>query len=160
MTFTTIFVILLAVLFVVSYLTKRRFGVLGLALAAGAVISQYWANTLTPLIRDQGIQVINPPLANVVAAALVLLPPVLLLFSGPTYKQKIQRIIGSILFALLAVAFLLDALGGSLQLDKTGLSVYEFVDRFKPTIIVIGLAAAIADVLMTHTPRRRSRKSE
>ncbi len=160
MTFTTIFIIFLAALFTLSYLTKRRFGVLGLALAAGAIVSQYWANTLTPLIRDQGVQIINPPLVNVVAAGLVLLPAILLLFSGPTYRQRTQRIIGSALFALLAVAFLLDNLGGSLQLDKTGLAVYEFIDNFKPTIIVVGLAAALADVLMTHTPRRRYKKSD
>jgi hypothetical protein len=160
MTFTTIFAAFLIALFAVSYFTKRRFGVLGLALAAGAVISQYWASTLTPLIKDQGIYLVNPPLAHLVAAALVLLPAVLLLFSGPTYSQKIQRIIGSALFAFLAVAFLLDILGGSLELDKNSLAVYEFIDRFKPTIIVVGLAAAIGDVLMTHTPRRRRRKSE
>lgn len=160
MTFTTIFLAFLAALFVVSYLTKRRFGVLGLALAAGAVVSEYWASTLTPLIRDQGVQLVNPPLAYIVAAGLVLLPPVLLLFSGPTYRQRLQRIVGSALFALLAVAFLLDTLGGSLKLDPTGLEVYGFIDRFKPTIIVLGLAAAIADVLMTHTPKRRHRKSD
>ena len=34
------------VLFILAFLTKRRFGVLGLGLAAGVVLSQLWAVTL------------------------------------------------------------------------------------------------------------------
>src|SRR5688572_734271 len=105
---TTIFLLgLLASLFFLSFLTKRRFGVLGLALAAGSVVSVNWTSTLTPLLEQQGLQVVSPPLVNVVAASLVLLPPLLLLFSGPTYNGLWLRIIGAAAFALLAFAFLM-----------------------------------------------------
>lgn len=152
---TTIFLIgLLAGLFLLSFLTKRRFGVLGLSLAAGAVISTNWTSTLTPLLEQQGVHIVSPPLGSLVAAALVLLPPALLLFSGPTYNGMWPRILGAAAFALLAFAFLLNTFGTSLQLDRTSLALYAFFSNSQSAIIIGGLIGAIVDVLFTRSPKR------
>ena len=137
---------------------KRRFGVLGLALAAGVIISQSWAEKLTPIIQQQGFESTTPPLLVIVQAALVIAPAIILLFSGPTYHQKIPRIIGSLLFALLASTFLVSILGGFMQFDEVSLPMYEAFTGFQQVIIVACLIVAVIDVLMTQTPRKKRSK--
>ncbi len=154
------FLIIFGLLFILCFFMKRRFGVLGLALAAGVIISQSWAEKLTPIIQQQGFEPTAPPLLVIVQAALVVAPAIILLFSGPTYHQKIPRIIGSLLFALLASTFLVSILGGFMQFDEISLPIYEAFTEFQQVIIVVCLIIAVIDVLMTQTPRKkRSKKS-
>lgn len=157
MSIVFMFVIAIVVLFIVAFITRRRFGVLGLALAAGATLSSLWAAQLTPLVAKAGLSIVAPPLENVVAAALVLLPAVLLFFSGPTYHHGTERVIGSIAFAILALAFLLEPLGSSLVLDSTGQTIYHFVMHNRVYIVTLGLAFAVFDLLTTRTPKHRDR---
>src|SRR5258708_6096136 len=111
MSFLVIFLVIIGALFLTAFLTKRRFGVLGLALAAGAMLSTLWVGDLTPIIASAGIILVRPPLESVVSAGLILLPAVLLLSSGSTYKSMLQRVIGAALFAMLATSLLLEPLG-------------------------------------------------
>lgn len=153
MSFLVIFLIIIAALFAMVFLTKRRFGVLGLALAAGAILSTLWVGELTPLIVQAGIVVVKPPLESLVAAGLTLLPVVLLLSSGPTYKSMPQRLIGAAAFAILAVAFLLQPLGSALVIDSVGQPVYDFFVRNHNMIVTVGLLLAIGDILLNKTPK-------
>lgn len=157
MSIIVLFLIVIAALFIVAFVTRRRFGVLGLALAAGATLSSLWAEQLTPLVAQAGVQIVAPPLENVVAAGLVLLPAVLLFFSGPTYHHGTERVIGSLAFAILALAFLLEPLGGSLVLDSTGHVIYNFVIHNRVYIVTLGLAFAVFDLLATRTPKHHER---
>jgi hypothetical protein len=152
-----IFAVLLIVLFALAYVTKRRFGVMGLALCAGAVLSAGWATTLTPWVAAQGITFVSPPLSAVVAALLTLLPAGLLLFSGPTYNGKLLRIAGSAAFALLAAVFLLGPLGEALVWDSASAQVYQFLTNSGNVIVVVGIIAAIADILMTQSSKHRKK---
>jgi hypothetical protein len=144
--------VLLGALFALSYITKRRFGVLGLALCAGALLSASWTATLTPWVESQGVVFVSPPLSAVVSTLLVLGPALLLLFSGPTYSSTIQRIFGSVAFALLAFVFLLQPIGVAFVLDDTGAQIYATLQQGANLIIVIGIFAALADILITRTP--------
>lgn len=155
MSIVLMFLAMIVVLFVAAFLTRRRFGVLGLALTAGATLSSLWAAQLTPLVAKAGLELVAPPLESVVAAALVLLPAVLLFFSGPTYHHTTERVIGSLAFAILAVAFLLQPLGNSLVLDETGQTIYRFFTQNQVYIVTLGLAFAIFDLLTTRTPKHR-----
>lgn len=155
MNIVILFLVVIAALFVVAFLTRRRFGVLGLALTAGATLSSLWAVQLTPLVAKAGLELVAPPLENVVAAGLVLLPAVLLFFSGPTYHHTTERVIGSLAFAILALAFLLEPLGSSLVLDATSRTIYAFVVHNRVYIVTLGLAFAIFDLLTTRTPKHR-----
>lgn len=157
MNIVVVFLIVIVTLFVVAFLTRRRFGVLGLALTAGATLSSLWAIQLTPLVAKAGLELVAPPLENVVAAGLVLLPAVLLFFSGPTYHHATERVIGSLAFAILALAFLLEPLGSSLVLDTTSRTIYNFVVHNRVYIVTLGLAFAIFDLLTTRTPKHRER---
>ena len=154
MNVVVIFVIIVVALFVIAFATKRRFGVLGLALAAGAMLSSLWTKELTPLVEQSGVVSITlPPLASLVAAALVLLPAVLLFFSGPVYKDKGSRVIGSLAFAVLALALLLEPLGSALVLQDMGRQIYDFFVENKVYIVTAGLVFALFDILATKTPR-------
>jgi hypothetical protein len=150
--------LLFIVLFLLSFLTKRRFGVLGLALAAGSLLGLNWTGTLTPFIEQQGVRLVAPPLATIVNSALILGPPLVLLAGGPTYSKMMWRFLGSLAFATLAIIFLLDSIGTALQIDGPGLATYKFLLTYKSIIIVIGLVAAIIDVFFTRRPKSKDKK--
>lgn len=160
MSFVVLFLIFIGLLFATAFFTKRRFGVLGLALAAGAMISNLWVGDLTPIIANAGIIIVKPPLASLVSAGLILLPALLLLSSGPTYKSMPQRVIGAAAFAVLAIALLLEPLGSALVIDSVGKPVYDFFVQQRVLIITIALVLAILDLLMNKTPKRRKEHSE
>ncbi|MES2876702.1 MAG: hypothetical protein V4678_04510 [Patescibacteria group bacterium] len=148
-----VFFIVLLSLFGLAYFTKRRFGVLGLALAAGSMLSELWAVELTPLVRDAGLVVQNPPLITVVSVVLVLLPVAFLLFSGPSYRGSAQRVIGAFLFAALAFALLIEPLGSALVLQGEGRIVYDFFVENQVYIVTIGLVIAVFDLLGAHSAK-------
>lgn len=146
-----VFSVVLVLLFALAYVTKRRFGVLGLALAAGSMLSELWATQLTPVVRDAGFIVQSPPLITVVSVILVLLPAVFLLFSGPSYHDAPRRLIGAFLFAALAFALLVEPLGSALVLQGEGRTVYEFFRDNQVYIVTVGLIIAVFDLLGAHT---------
>lgn len=147
----------LGLLFVMAYATNRRFGVLGLGLAAGSLLSTNFTGLLTPFIQQQGLVLVSPPLSLVVATALILLPPMLLLFSGPSYQIGWQKIIGAISFAVLGFAFLAEPLISVLQLDGPGLVFMNFVHNYMSIIIVVGISGAIIDMLLIGKPPHKKR---
>lgn len=153
MSFVIIFLIIIALLFATVFFTRRRFGVLGLGLAAGAMLSSLWVGDLTPIIASAGIILVKPPLESVVSASLILLPAILLLSGGPTYKTMPQRVIGAAAFAVLAIALLLEPLGSALVIDSVGKPVYDFFVQNRVIIITAGLVLAVLDLLVTKTPK-------
>lgn len=152
-----VFAVIFIVLFAVAFVSKRRFGVLGLALIAGATLSQLWAAKLTPIVAGAGVSISHPPLGVVVAAALVLLPSMLLLVSGPSYKHKYMRIIGAMLFAILATALLIVPLGSALWLADQNREVYDWLIANQVYIVTGGVVIALLDLLGAHTSKPHHR---
>lgn len=153
------FVIGFAVLlFLIVFLTKRRYGILAMALAAGYLISTNWAGSVTPFIEQQGVVLVSPPLASVVATALTLLPPLLLLFSGPKYSDMFSRIVASAGFTVLAIAFLLLPFGNALLLEGQALDAFKAISEWQSVIIVVGLVAAVLDVMLYKPPKDKDKK--
>lgn len=160
MSFIVILGIIAAALFAATYFTRRRFGVLGLALAAGFILSSLWAADVTPLVREAGVELLSPPLASVVAASLVLLPAIILLFAGPKYSKRLPRVIGSVAFALLAAALLLPSLYSGLVLDANGKQVYDLLNENRNYIITAAIAYALFDILTIKTPKHSDKDKE
>ena len=149
-------IILLAVvgvLFVTSYIMKRHYGVLGLALCAGYLLATMWADDITLFIQGAGFDVLIPPLKSFVTAAVIIMPTIPLLVKGPIYHNRWQRIIGALAFALLAASFLLSSLGTWLELDGTGKKIYETLIHNKDLIITTTIIYAIYDVFMLKNPK-------
>jgi hypothetical protein len=154
----TVFLIAIAVvLFVFNFFMKRRFGTLGLALAAGALLSSYWATALTSVLMGQGVALTQPQ----VEVLLTLLPALVLLFSGPTYGKLHMQLAGSTLFTLLALALILQPLGSLMKFDHTGMTLYLAVDEYRGAIIVVGLLVAVVDVFVGRSPHgHKSKKAD
>ncbi|OYW43319.1 hypothetical protein B7Z28_00925 [Candidatus Saccharibacteria bacterium 32-45-3] len=153
MTIVIICLIVLVVLFAAAYLTNRRYGILGLSLAAGSILSGHLTNDVAMRAREQGIEIASPLLFSLSATLLILLPAVMLFFNGPSYKSTHHRVIGALLFASLAVAFLIEPLQSILVLEGEAREVYDFFLENRIYIITIGLVAAVVDLLLTKTPR-------
>jgi hypothetical protein len=100
---------------------------------------------------------VSPPLSAVVSALLILGPALLLLFSGPTYSGHLQRIVGSLAFALLAFVFLLQPIGVAILFDTATSQIYGTIQKSSNIIIVLGIVAALADILITRTPRHHKK---
>lgn len=158
---TITLIILAVIIFLAAFITKRRFGILSFALAAGSLLSANWAGTLTPFLEGRGVTVVTPPLSSLVQIGLILLPPVLLLFGGPVYNKIFARVFGSAAFALLAITFFTDILANILVVSAPGSTVLQFLHYNQSTIITVGLILAVFDMLLANKPSlRRGRKSE
>lgn len=144
-----ILAVLAVALFVGAFLSKRRFGLLGLALTAGATLSTIWSYNAGLVVSATGL-VPEGPLTNAVSlAVIVLLPAIILLFHGYTYKENAARVIGSLLFTLLALAFLLEPLGFILPLEGQTADTYNWLMTHRDIFISIGVALAVVDLFFT-----------
>ncbi len=154
MSAVVIFAIVLIILFLVAFASKRRFGMLGLALAAGSVLSTLCADDLTVIVREFGAVLLSPPLGAVISAVLMLLPATILLMAGPKYKAVTHRTVGSLLFAVLGTALLLEPLGQALILQGPGRVLFNVTTLYQEYIISIGIFLAVIDLLITRSPNR------
>jgi len=156
-----IFIVIALMLFMSSYITRRRFGLLGLALAAGATLSTIWGYNAGLLVGAFGILPNGPVTTAVTLSVIVMLPSVVLLFHGYTYKGFVGRVIGALMFTLLAMAFLVEPLGYALNLEGVGVEVYNLLREYKPLIISVGLIFAVIDLFFTKPvslTQKRSRR--
>lgn len=144
-----VFAALALVLFAGAFVSKRRFGLLGLALTAGATLSTIWSYDAGLVVSSTGLVPEGVITQAVTQSLVVLLPAILLLFHGYTYKNVVGRIIGAVLFAVLALAFLVEPIGYALPLEGIGADVYGFLNNYKEVIISIGVILAIADLFFT-----------
>jgi len=92
-------------LFTGAFISKRKFGLLGLALTAGATISAIWSYDAGLVVSGLGILPKGEVTQAVTQSLVVLLPAIILLFHGYSYKNIIARITGSLMFTILALAF-------------------------------------------------------
>jgi len=161
MTVAIVFIGLALVLFAGSFLSKRRFGLLGLALTAGATLSTIWSDYASMVISATGL-VPNGPMTNAIALSLVvLLPAIVLLFHGYAYKGVFSRLIGSFLFTVLAIAFLLEPIGYALPLEGMSADLYNQAVYYKNVAISVGVVLAVIDLFFTkpaHLAEKGSKK--
>lgn len=144
-----VFAAIAIVLFVSAFLTKRRFGLLGLALAAGSTLSSIWSYDAGLLVGSLGIAPSGPLTTAITLSAIVLLPAIVLLFHGYTYKSVPGRLYGAFLFTALALAFLVEPLGFALPLEGVGVDAYAWLVKYKEVIISVGIVLAIVDLFFT-----------
>lgn len=161
MSFVMVILVICIGLFLLAFGSKRRFGVLGLSLAAGSMINHLWLGELTPLVSETGIELVAPPLESVVAASLILLPALLLLITGgPTYRGVKPRLLGAIAFSVLAITLLLEPLGSGLVIEGVGQTAYDLLSQYQVIIVTVGLGLALVDLMVTKTPKAAKSKSK
>lgn len=153
MSYILVFVAIAALLFALSYVVKRRFGVLVLALLAGSLLANLWTETLTPIVASTGIVTVRPPLSSIVALVMTLAPAFILFLGGPAVHSKHERLVGSLIFAIVAAMLSLNWINNALVIDGPGIVLHDALVTYQALILTVGVVAAIIDVLMTHTVR-------
>lgn len=146
------------VLFAGSFISRRRFGLLGLALTAGATLSTIWSYDAGLVVSSTGLLPEGVITQAVTQSLVVLLPAILLLFHGYAYKNILSRVLGSLMFTILALAFLVEPIGYALPLDGVGATVYSTLKEYKSVIISVGVVLAVVDLFFTK-PAHRAEKS-
>jgi len=152
-----IFIAIAALLFGSSFIHKRRFGLLGLALAAGSLLSSIWGYDVGLIASGLGIPS-GPLTSAIILSLIILLPAGILLFHGYTYNNVIGRTIGAGLFTVLALAFLVEPLGHVLMPQGIGSDVYSWLTDNRTIIIGAGLTIAVIDLFLTKPPRLSDRR--
>lgn len=147
-------------LFLGAFFSKRRFGLLGLALTAGATLSTIWDEYAGMLVSMLGKFPEGPVTEAVILSILVLLPAILLLFHGYTYKALPARILGSVLFAVLAMAFLIVPIGHAVPVEGQGAEIYRALVANKDAIVSVGVTLAVVDLFFTKPAKSHSSNSK
>lgn len=148
MSFLIILGLVFGGLFLTAFLTKRRVGLLGLALASGSLLAGLWVGSLTPLVAQAGIEIVRPPLSSLVATVLILLPAALLFFHGNSARGILWRTLHSMIFAVLAIGFLLEPMSAALVIDEQGRPVYEHLTNYRTAIITGGIIISVLDLML------------
>ena len=155
-----VFIGLALILFTLAFVSKRRFGLLGLALTAGATLSTMWSYDAGLVISSTGL-VPDGPMTNAVALSLVvLLPAIVLLFHGYKYKDVFSRIIGSLFFTVLALAFLVEPIGFALPLEGTSAYLYNQALSYKDIVISVGVILAVVDLFFTKPAHKAEKEGK
>lgn len=137
-------------------MARRRFGLLGLALAAGSLLSGIWEYEIGLIVSGLGIP--SGPITSAVTLSFItMLPAGVLLFHGYAYKTLVGRLIGAGLFTLLALAFLIEPLGHILILQGPGADFYGWLLYNRTFIIGAGLIFAVLDLFLTKPVQKSSK---
>lgn len=141
----------IAALSLIAFISKRRFGTLGLALAGGYLIAESTAQQAGLILLNEGISLGVISVQTLSMMVITLLPSLLLFFGGPTYSTRRGRLFGSLLYALLALALCLGAIGHSLVLMGQERMIFDMVWQYREQAVVVLLIVAMIDMFMTHT---------
>lgn len=140
---------------VLAFLSGRRYGVLAMSLATGAMIADLWGSQLTQILASYGVQVANIPIGVAIEVALLALPLAMAFFSGTRTMGLTTRIISAIVVGLMFAAFLVEPLGGFMELEGDSQGAYHWLASVWQYIVTIGLILAVIDMLM---PRNSAKK--
>ena len=149
-------------LFCLAFLTKRRYGVLGLGLAGGLVLSQEISKDFAALLQSLDVPVEPLPFTAAASVVLILAPALIMLFSGPKYTDKRYAIAGSLLFAVFGTVLLLAPLVTSLPFsDRATIQpLISTIALNSPLIISAGVIAAVFDMMHAQGKSPLGKKSK
>ena len=145
--------IVTVILFLLAFVSKRRFGLMGLSLAAGSVLSGVWVIYAGDILSFFGTER-SSSLESAIGVGLILLPAFVTLFHGYSYFSLYGRLLGALAFAVVGVSFLSQPL--TQAFINTG-QASEFVaifSNYKDVIIGVGLIIAVIDLFLSN-PRKR-----
>lgn len=152
MTYLIVLAIYLAILFIAAWLSRRSLGVPTLALAAGALLATIWTDSLTPIVAESGLVIVQPPLTSIVSVALTLLPALLVMVRAPKTHSHLHSTFGAIVFALLGVVLTYGAFSNAVVLDESSKNyVLQFVN-YQNIIITVCVGLAVLEVLLYKKP--------
>ena len=154
-----VYIIIAVISFTVVFITKKRFGLLGLTLAAGSMMSVAWTGYAERLVSYVGI-IGSPMVSTTIALAIVLAPSIVLLLHGHTNKTLIGRIVSATLFSVLATVLLIEPMSRVFIPQSVGVDIYNLVLNNRSLIISICLTVAVIDLFFTKPASTHEKKSK
>ena len=151
MSIIILFGAILAIVFTIAFVSSRRFGPLALSLAAGFLLSEWWASLLTGLLDGLKLAVNWLPNGVIAALTLTLIPLFALLLGGPRYQRKHEKIISAVAIAFLTASLLVVPLGKYISMDGQALDLYKIFANNWRYIATLGLVCGVIDLFMLHT---------
>lgn len=151
MSIIILFGAILAIVFTIAFISSRRFGPLALSLAAGFLLSEWWASWLTGLLDGLKLAVSWLPNGVIAALTLTLIPLFALLLGGPRYQRKHEKIISAVAIAFLTASLLVVPLGKYVSLDGQALDLYKIFANNWRYVATLGLVCGVIDLFMLHT---------
>lgn len=151
MSIIILFGAILAIVFTIAFVSSRRFGPLALSLAAGFLLSEWWASWLTGLLDGLKLAVRWLPNGVIAALTLTLIPLFTLLLGGPRYQRKHEKIISAVAIAFLTASLLVVPLGKYVSLDGQALDLYKVFANNWRYVATLGLVCGVIDLFMLHT---------
>ena len=142
---------ILAIVFTIAFVSSRRFGPLALSLAAGFLLSEWWASWLTGLLDGLKLAVSWLPNGVIAGLILTLVPLIMLLLSGPRYQKKHERIVSAVGVAFLTAALLAVPLGKYISLDGQALELYKIFANNWRYVATFSLVCGLIDIFSLHT---------
>ena len=121
------------------------------SLAAGFLLSEWWASWLTGLLDGLKLAVSWLPNGVIAALTLTLIPLFALLLGGPRYQRKHEKIISAVAIAFLTASLLVVPLGKYVSLDGQALDLYKIFANNWRYIATLGLVCGVIDLFMLHT---------
>jgi hypothetical protein len=143
---TVIIITMLIALFLLAFISRRRFGLLGLGLAAGVLLAgqtAVWLEDIFMVFR-QYLGDISP--AQGAAILLTLAPSLVLMLTGPKYHTGRGRILGALAYAIMAGFALLPFVIHSMSVPT---EVTNIITTTHTTAIIVGIVLAVVDCLIT-----------
>jgi hypothetical protein len=143
-------------LFILSFFTKRRFGLLGLGLAAGVLLNQLAGAWLVEPISTLGINFAPLETKDVVTMALTILPSLLMLITGDKQHGTVRRLLTSLLYALIATALITLPITKAFPVDDAmSRNILTLIENIQLPILTFGIILALVDLLL---PRRKEKE--
>ncbi len=153
MVFLTVLGIYFAILFVVAWISRRNMGMATLSLAAGALLADLWTDTLTPIVANAGVIVEKPPLNSLVAVSLTLIPALIVLIRSPRMTTKHHGLVGSLVFASLAVMLTYGPFSYAVILDEQSRQHVMNLIKYQNIATTVCVVVAIFSILIYRKPR-------
>lgn len=158
MTGLIIIVAVFLIFFLLSFFTKRRFGLLGLGLAAGVLLNQLIGDIITPAVEALNVNFAPLSSHDVVTIVITVLPSLLLMIVGPTKNVKTYRIASSFIYALTATTLIAFPLTTAFPIEEPAVrNIVSFIDSSQLLILTFGIIIAIVDILSPR-PEKVSKK--
>ena len=152
MTYLIVLGLYVGALFLIAWLSRRSLGVSTLALAAGALLASIWTDSLTPIVAEAGIIIVQPPLTSIVSMVLTLLPAILVMTRAPKTHSNLHSIFGAILFAVLAAVLTYGAFSNAVILDEASKSTVLEIVKYQNIAITACVGLAVLEVLLYKKP--------
>lgn len=142
--------LLAILLFVLAFVTNRRFGILGLALFAGSYLAHSWTGVALPFVQQTGVDFSQFGVSTDVLIGIILtiVPSIILLVNSPKYSGKWARVVGALAYAVLSCILLVPVLKNAFTLASAQ-SIVAFITTNYTVLVTAGLIASIGDLFLS-----------